>query len=182
MCNSTCLENYKWCNDHYLETCGPPQNITSRDWRLCENELIFRNQSCNIYYEDGRPWAYGLRCSGFNKECYIPWYGIFNGDIDWLIGPGRFTCNDKSDQIFSIGETCEAHQQRQIEIHNSLFCNSDPWVQDDEICTDTKRWLERKRERRYQDPHNCRASCLTPSPDCQVCFYQYLFPARIKTN
>ena len=166
-CGEKCLDSYKWCSDEYLETCGP-QNISSRDWRLCENELIFTNTSCNINYNDGRPWAYGLRCSGYNKECYFPWYRFDYGDNNWL--NVHFTCKDKSDQIFSIGETCEDHQQRQIEIHNSLFCTYD-YLQDQEICTDTKGWLETRKERRYQDPHNCQASCLTPSPDCQVSCY-----------
>ena len=175
MCGEKCLESWKWCSDHHLETCG---DISSRDWRLCENELIFTNKSCKKYV-NGRVEAYGLRCSGFNKECYFPWYGIVNGDINgWRFSSYalKATCNDKSDQVFSIGETCEAHQERQIEIHNSRFCNSKyPWYQDTEICTDKKGWLESKKERRYQDAHNCQASCLTPSPDCQVCCYYNIY-------
>ena len=167
-CVGKCLESYKWCSDEYLETCE--QNISTRDWRLCENELIFTNTSCNLYGSDGQLRAYGRRCSGYNKECYFPWYGIDDGDISWLTG-AQFTCKDKSDQIFSIGGTCEAHQQRQIEIHNSRFCTSDYYVQDSRICTDTKGWLETEKERRFQDAHNCKASCLTPCPDCQVSCY-----------
>ena len=168
MCGSEeCIESYKWCSEEHLSTCGL-QNVSTRDWRLCENALVFRNTSCNLHYGNGRPWAYGLRCSGYHKQCYYPWYGLEYGEFYY---DGQLsTCKDKSDQVFTIGETCDYLQQRLIQIHFSRFCNSEyGWIQNQAICTDKTGWLKSKPERRIQDPHNCQASCLNPSPDCEAC-------------
>ena len=130
MCGSECLSNYKWCGK-YSGTCGP-LNISTRDWRLCSNPLVFSNISCIRHDVSGRVYAYGQRCTGDNKECIYPWYGIPGGGT----GYKTLTCSDKSDQVFRIGDTCQDHLKRHMEDHTSHFCKSGfYWLDIKQICT-----------------------------------------------
>ena len=96
---------------------------------------------------------------------------MVNGE-DWRVD--KFTCDDKSDQIFTIGDSCEDHQKRQIQTHNSHFC-SQSWG----ICNNyTRGWLQSMKGEKFQDPHNCQASCKKPGPQCEACTNPDYFKCR----
>ena len=63
---------------------------------------------------------------------------------------------DKSDQIFMSGLTCWEHLQKNIDFHDTHFCNSPfPYrVKSETICKDKIKWLTLK-GLSFMDPHNC---------------------------
>ena len=108
--------------------------------------------------------AYGIRCTGTNKQCITPWYTTSNGE------KGR-TCPDKSDQVFSRGLTCREHLQMNIDYHEEHFCNSEyPVAQNSLICRNITQWLTEKNwNPSFSDPHNCQSSCFSADIDCVAC-------------
>ena len=151
----------------------PVSIIYSNDRKLCGNPLVFSNVSCGITCF---PCIAPKRCNGTNKHCIMPWY---------LSGRGtnfeRKTCEDKSDQIFTIGLTCGQQLQRFIELHEANFCLEDSSDADDLICTNKTEWLSRQTPA-FSDPHNCQESCSDPDAHCISCTNQLYFNCSISNS
>ena len=132
-----------------------------------------------------------MRCKGNYQACYSPWYTVWNGDK----GDRYVTlssCQDKSDQIFPIGETCDKILQEKMDFHDHYFCNNPDFILDFDlksktICINKTLWLEEMREylmtyspydsqedlelsiSKLKDPHFCQLSCSEPRSDCAAC-------------
>ena len=135
------------------------------DTALCQDPRVWANVSCSDYYSDGSVQYYGLRCTGQNMRCVLPWYTMDDGEP----GGAVTQCPDKSDQVFNSSLTCRQHLQQHIDFHNQSFCNENyPKVQSKLVCTNKTKWLSGKDES-HSDPHSCQSSCNVPDSDCQAC-------------
>ena len=175
MCGeSSCLtqqnETYSWCHSSATDsqTCN---GVTTRDRRLCGNPLVFSKVPCTKYLTDGtgRVEYFGMRCTGTNQECVIPWYTM--SDPTPNNHHTRSCRQDKSDRIFNKTLTCREHLQQHMAFHDEHFCNSDYWLQFDLICTNKTQWLSEvtKEDASFSNPHNCQSSCSSPGLDCLAC-------------
>ena len=163
MCGTLCKNS--WC-ELRTEIC---QGISSADSRLCGNPLVFRNVSCAQYSNECVEY-YGMRCTGTNQECILPWYTKWDG----YYNPADMQiCVDKSDQIFTIGLTCREDLQKHFDFHDEHFCTSDypryPYIQDKPICKNKTEHISMYPEATTDDPHHCQSSCSSPGLDCVAC-------------
>ena len=163
LCGSTCLKNLWWCRKTGAVSCGS-EKINTRDPRLCGNPSVWTNVSCRNYYEDRRVWIYGIRCTGKVMQCISPWYTKEQALSTYQ------TCDDKSDQKFTVGLSCKDHLIEHVNFHTKHFCNTSVKyeVQNDTLCTNKTEWLSWQDEH-YRDPHHCQNSCTFPNPDCIAC-------------
>ena len=72
-----------------------------------------------------------------------PWYNVYDGDG----GTNTITlpsCQDKSDQIFPIGRTCDSLLREKMDFRDNQFCNNPKfaWLKSRTICTNKTQWLE----------------------------------------
>ena len=170
-----CREIDRWCIERRADTCDTENNRTVRttDSRLCSNPKVWSTFPCSQYI-GGQIVNYGLRCRGNNMQCAYPWYGRFDGKIEFW---GHvFQCEDKSDQVFKTNVTCRQHFQENIDFHNQHFCNTSVIFQPRVdakaklICTNKTKYLSYHLDNPlYSDPHSCQSSCSDPGPDCVAC-------------
>lgn len=186
MCGSYCRQSHLWCNDDFVASCDTGSGlVNTTDPGLCSNPLVWRNVSCSQYFDNQRVYSYGVRCSGQNMQCVYPWYTSDKGNGTTFEEGSHIVeaysnkklkednqysqCSDKSDQVFTSGQTCRQHLQQQVNFHTETFCNLD-YVRDRHnlICTNKTRWLSAQGQA-ISDPHLCQSSCDVPGPDCLAC-------------
>ena len=125
-------------------------NLNTNNKKLCSNPLVWRNASCNEYVtttDKVIKKRYGMRCGGNYQACVTPWYRVWNGDegVNTMTLP---TCQDKSDQIFPIGQSCDVFLQKLIDFHDTHFCNNPEFTKvytymiSRTICLNKTQWLE----------------------------------------
>ena len=165
--HSNCKMSGLWCFDNQADTC----RIGSRDIKvnnpaLCRDPRVWANVSCSYNWDDkdGIRRYHGLRCTGQNMRCVVPWYTVDNGEP---YSSYVTQCPDKSDQVFNSSHTCSQHLQQHIDFHTQSFCN-DTRFRSELVCTNKSEWLVGK-DKSYTDPHSCQSSCLVPGPECKAC-------------
>ena len=92
------------------------------------------------------------------------------------ISPG--TCEDFSDRIFTVNQTCT--EAKYVAIYNETVC-SGKVLRDDRdlrICKDFKAFIRKNNKTEYWDPHNCRNSCSDPGYGCRACTNPDFFTCR----
>ena len=189
-CGTECNPSQYWCMGYgiflgFSTLCGK-ENVSTGDKGLCGNPLIWKNVSCDQYNSAGVKKRYGMRCQGTYQACVTPWYNVFDGDG----GANTITlpsCQDKSDQIFPIGSTCDNLLKEKIAFHDLKFCNNPEfaWLKSRTICKNKTQWLEEMAQFEFlaqghqktvlttiskvKDPHFCQLSCSEPRSDCNAC-------------
>ena len=176
MCGTECRVSGDWCRDDLTDICNTGSgNISTNNSSLCQQPQVWADLPCSQYYDDGRVWRYGLRCSGQKMRCVYPWYTWDDGDTRGSVTQ----CPDKSDQVFNSSLTCREHLQFHFDFHTQNFCNENYtiWnntverrtdIQSDLICTNKTKWLSKIKDSSFSDPHSCQSSCSSPGPDCQT--------------
>ena len=180
MCGSECKGIANFCDRESSSwSCRNDDVSTStQSTKLCGNPLVFSNVSCEKWCFPCLP---ARRCNGTFRQCIGPWY-LSGGDYGFL----PKTCEDKSDQIFTIGLTCEQHLEQIIELHDTTFCSEESELYWDElinrlICTNKTEWLSTQ-PKSFSDPHFCQQSCSDPSPSCQSCTNKDYFNCSISNR
>ena len=75
MCGDICWPNYNWCRGDSRILCDVPGGkFTSDNKALCGYTPLWKNTTCENFYDSGRKAALGLRCSGGAQHCAYPWY------------------------------------------------------------------------------------------------------------
>ena len=125
---------------------------------------MFRNVPCTDYSPRGGVESYGMRCTGTNQECILPWYTKWDGYYNHA---DLQICKDKSDQIFTIGLTCREDLQKHFDFHDDHYCTSEypryPYIQNEPICTNKTEHISMYPEATTyctDDPHHCHVSHL----------------------
>ncbi len=177
MCGTDCRGSGGWCRDDMTDTCYTGSGyIRTNNPILCRDPRVWANVSCSSnFWNDGTVEYYGLRCTGQNMRCVVPWYTLYDGDpadSDYVT-----QCPDKSDQVFNSSLTCSQHLQQQIDFHTQSFCNENYGVQSFLICTNKSQWLSGK-DKSFTDPHSCQSSFSIPGPDCLACTNSSYFPCQ----
>ena len=168
-----CVPNNWWCRDEWAYTCtsttGPGNRTTSfssNDAKLCGNSTFWTRpeHDCNDYVSNVDGVAgYGQRCTGTRQQCYWPWYSWYNAQEATY---AKSSCDDYSDQIFLTESTCNT--KKYTEMYLSFFCSNASGTE----CSTIQMLIKKANETQNMktlDPHNCRASCMTPGPDCKAC-------------
>ena len=183
-CGSDCIRNYQWCRSddrHSCETENSSYNTVSQE--ICSNATIFPllNISCD-HYDNTK----GVRCGGYNQQCIFPLYSTT--DNDWLDSFRR--CEDKSDQIFPAGKSCNDIALDHHKSYCDTFCTPGQEYQPDgededpkcpEKCGDPSSWLSKQTDPYIQDPHLCQDSCQTPDRHCEACSNEK-YPRCLRNN
>ena len=120
-CGKKCIKHGFWCTSDIRigrgksnQVCGD-ENVSRDDKQLCGNPLVWKNISCSNYNYEGALRRYGMRCNGTYQTCVTPWYNVVDGDEDVTTNTLP-SCQDKSDQIFPIGQTCASILKQKIRL------------------------------------------------------------------
>ena len=73
-CGDTCVPNYDWCVAPGASCDIPGGNFSTDNKALCGYTPLWKNTTCDRFYDDGDKAALGLRCSGGAQHCAYPWY------------------------------------------------------------------------------------------------------------
>ena len=159
-CASECKIPYlvggDWCGGSG-DVCKTGGNeIVSMDTpQLCRNATFWKNFTCDYTYtKNGKPYAFGQRCSSDSQHCYWTWYASKDAN------PGSInTCKDQSDKVFPINTTCSQYNSKFLDTYKKLWCSDD--MEHGYLCDGGKEydsiedWYA-EQDDQIKDPHGCQ--------------------------
>ena len=165
-CGKACIATGDWCQKDKSQPCKTENSsFNTASPELCRNHTFWKNITCNRDNIKG-----GWRCEGAIQHC------IFHTYISFLFNkrgtPDSYRrCEDKSDQIFRAGSTCNDIALEHLQNYCDLRCQREN--KEDERCqkcSDPSSWLSVQTDPYILDPYLCQDSCQTPGQHCEACF------------
>ena len=170
-----CMWNTKWCrDDDSLQSCKVDGTILhSNDSDLCQDNLFWRNQDCNVDYERGLQ-SYGVRCKGTKQHCMGAWYHLEGGQ-SYPETNALQTCLDNSDEVMFQHLACPGIQVF-VQLHNDLWPANwidgptyDAYAHENYYNDSTFYDDDWHSGNESDDPHRCQHSCSNPEVGCSSC-------------
>ena len=154
LCGEKCIRTADWCQTEWSQPCKTKNSsFNTASPELCRNHTFWRNISCS---------KWGSRCEGAIKQCIFPTY---------LVPDTYKRCEDKSDQVFREGNTCNDIALEHLQNYCDQFCQGEyeKFEECQEPCSDPSSFLSAQTDPYILDPHLCQDSCETPGQHCKAC-------------
>ena len=173
-----CAPVFGWCRSDTLGrgTCVTSDDGTltsGSDERLCNNFTFWSTIEKNVCSINGVCVGKGFHCNGRSMQVVFPWYNFYS------LSPKSLglieSCQDKSDQFFEAETPCPDRRFFFSE-HNKIFCSSNTGSFVPFCGFNYSSFANIESDlAKLDDPHNCRASCSQPGPNCTACSNQEYF-------